>query len=68
MKLMFFLENEFYCEKESPLTKYYRIRSILTIFKNFFTFGFNGVVLVFIVNFKYIIQFFLVFLLLTLIK
>ena len=66
MKLMFFLENEFYCEKESPLTKYYRIRSILTVFKNFFTF-FNDVVLVFIVNFKHIILFFLVFLLLTLI-
>ena len=32
IKLMFFLENKFYDRKESSLTKYYSIKSKLTVF------------------------------------
>ena len=41
MKLAFSSQNKFYDRKESCQTKYYRIRSKLTVFKKFLTFSFN---------------------------
>ena len=41
IKLIFFLENKFYQRKERSLTKYYCIRSKLTVFLKFLTFPFN---------------------------
>ena len=41
MKLTFFLENRFYDRKESSLTKYYCIRSKLTVFQKFIVFAFK---------------------------
>ena len=41
MKLTLSSENKFYDRKESSLTKYYRIRSKLTVFFKFLTFYFK---------------------------